>query len=134
MVQKYKGDASTMQSAHWIFGISWLKLSFCTHGLPYRQALQPRHPYTSFFIKETVSTECPALSAPLAKLSASLAVLPFALPPPGTIKICFILYPPHYAAWFPVPSLLIFSGKQAVILLYTMFPKEDTILPPPDCV
>ena len=45
--------------------------SFCTHGLPYRQALQPIQPPTFYFARKISSTLCPFSTAPFAKLSAS---------------------------------------------------------------
>ena len=53
------------------FGTSSLKPSFCTQGLPYRQALQPMQPPTLYFAREITSTLCPLSTAPFAKLSAS---------------------------------------------------------------
>lgn len=72
-VQKCNGVAKTIKSAASIFGTRLLKLSFCMQGFPYRQALQPRQPFTSFFIRDIISTLCPASSAPFAKLKTSCA-------------------------------------------------------------
>lgn len=48
IVQNSKGEAKTMQSASLILGTSSLKLSFCTQGFPYRQALHPMQLYFLF--------------------------------------------------------------------------------------
>ena len=85
-----------MQSAFFIFGTISLNESFWMQDFPYRQALQPRHPFTSFFRSEISSVLCPASSAPLIKYSTSCAVFPFGLPPPCMISMFSYVLSPFY--------------------------------------
>ena len=86
----YNGEANTTQSACLIFGIISLKASFCTQGLSYLQALQPKQPFTVFLFKLKISISLPLSITPFEKAFTSWNVFPFGLPPPITNNIFFI--------------------------------------------